>query len=78
MLITLLLLIYAILGAYLLGIATVFALGVSLYDRRYAPDAWQDNAGKIFLVRWLMWLPLIGAGLMGWKALQHFMELNFL
>jgi hypothetical protein len=78
MLITLLIFIYAVLGGYLLGVATVFAIGVRLYDRHYANDAWQDNGGKVFLVRWLMWLPLIGAGLMAWKAIQHFMEVNLL
>lgn len=57
---------------YLLGISTVFALLVWVFDRDHHHDALQDNMDKVFILRLIMWLPLIGAGLMAMKVVEEF------
>jgi len=64
----------AVVCAYLLGVATVFAILVWIFDRDHHNDAWQDNLDKVFLLRLIMWLPLIGAGLMAMKVVVEFMS----
>jgi len=60
--------------AYLLGVATVFALLVWIFDRDHHNDNFQDNLDKVFLLRLIMWLPLIGAGLMAMKVVGEFIS----
>ena len=72
MAITLLTFIEAVVCAYLLGISTVFAILVWVFDRNHHNDTFQDNLDKVFLLRLMMWLPLIGAGLMAMKAVGEF------
>jgi hypothetical protein len=55
-------------------VATVFAILVWIFDRDHHNDAWQDNLDKVFLLRLIMWLPLIGAGLMAMKVVVEFMS----
>ncbi len=74
MAITLLTFIEAVVCAYLLGVATVFALLVWVFDRNQHSDALQDNLDKVFLLRLMMWLPLIGAGLMAMKVAGEFIS----
>ena len=74
MAITFLTFIEAVVCAYLLGVATVFAILVSVFDRNRYNDALQDNFDKVFLLRLMMWLPLIGAGLMAMKVAEEFIS----
>lgn len=64
----------AVVCAYLLGVATVFAILVWVFDRNHHNDALQDNFDKVFLLRLIMWLPLIGAGLMAMKVVEEFIS----
>lgn len=70
MAITLLTFIEAVVYAYLLGVATVFAILVWVFDRNRHNDSFQDSLDKVFLLRLIMWLPLIGAGLMAMKVAE--------
>lgn len=72
MAITLLTFIEAVVCAYLLGVATVFAILVWIFDRNHHNDGFQDNLDKVFLLRLIMWLPLIGAGLMAMQVVGEF------
>jgi len=74
MAITFLTFIEAVVCAYLLGVATVFALLVWVFDRDHHNDNFQDNLDKVFLLRLIMWLPLIGAGLMAMKVVGEFIS----
>jgi len=74
MAITLLTFIEAVVCAYLLGVATVFAILVWVFDRNQHNDTFQDNLDKVFLLRLAMWLPLIGAGLMAMKVAEKFIS----
>ncbi len=74
MAITFLTFIEAVVCAYLLGVATVFAILVWVFDRNQHNDALQDNFDKVFLLRLIMWLPLIGAGLMAMKVAGEFIS----
>ena len=74
MAITFLTFIEAVVCAYLLGVATVFAILVWVFDRNRYNDALQDNFDKVFLLRLMMWLPLIGAGLMAMKVVGEFIS----
>lgn len=71
MAITLTTFIEAVACAYLLGMATVFAILVWIFDHAQHNDAFQDNLDKVFLLRLIMWLPLIGAGLMAMKVAEE-------
>ena len=74
MAITFLTFIEAVVCAYLLGVATVFAILVWIFDRDHHNDGFQDNLDKVFLLRLMMWLPLIGAGLMAMKVVGEFIS----
>ncbi len=71
MAITLTTFIEAVACAYLLGMATVFAILVWIFDRNHYNDAFQDNLDKVIILRLIMWLPLIGAGLMAMKVAEE-------
>jgi hypothetical protein len=74
MAITFFVFIEAVVCAYLLGISTVFAILVWVFDRNHHNDSFQDNLDKVFLLRLIMWLPLIGAGLMAMKVAEEFIS----
>lgn len=66
--------IYSVTCAYMLGLSTVFALVIWIFDRTSGDDPAQDNGDKVFLLRLIMWLPLLLAGVLAIKAIQHFLE----
>ena len=74
MAITFLTFIEAVVCAYLLGVATVFAILVWVFDRNRHNDSFQDRLDKVFLLRLIMWPPLIGAGLMAMKVVGEFIS----
>jgi hypothetical protein len=72
MAITLMTFVQSVVGSYLLGMATVLAILVWIFDRNHHEDALQDHVDKVFILRFIMWLPLIGAGLMIFRVVQSF------
>ena len=66
--------IYSVACAYMLGLSTVFAMVIWIFDRTSGDDPVQDNGDKIFLLRLIMWVPLLLAGFLAILALQNIFE----